>query len=107
MAIALAGLAVPARGEARTRLRPLRWDHLSALNRATRLGDASDGRRMRIGVAIGHPDPSGEDAFLAGLYDPGSRDFHRFLSPAAFAARFGVSKADARSVRGWATSTGL
>jgi pseudomonalisin len=101
-------LAVPAGAPAaRTRLRPLRNDLLSALGRATRTGDARGDRQIRLGVAVGHPDPAGEDAYLHSLYDPASPDYHRFLSPAGFAKRFGVKPADAADVRAWAESTGM
>jgi pseudomonalisin len=62
---------------------------------------------MRIGIAVGHPDPAGERAYLHGLYDPASPDYHRFLTPARYASRFGVTAASARQVRRWIASAGL
>ncbi len=94
-------------GLASARLRPLRNDYLSALSRATRTGDVSAKRQMRVGVAVGHPNPTGEDAFLASLYDPGSPRYHQFLTPSAYAKRFGVTRASIRAVRRWVAGSGL
>jgi pseudomonalisin len=104
---ALAMAAPAGAPAARQSLRALQNDYLSALGRATRTGAASAGREMRIGIAVGHPDPSGEQAYLHGLYDPSSPDYHRFLTPKQFASRFGVTAAWARRVRTWVTSAGL
>jgi pseudomonalisin len=106
--IAVLALATPAGAPAaRPSLRALRNDYLSALNLATRTGDASATRQVRIGIAVGHPDPSGEQAYLHALYDPASPDYHRFLTPAQYASRFGVTRASASQVRSWIASAGL
>jgi pseudomonalisin len=62
---------------------------------------------MRIGIAVGHPHPSEEQLLLHDLYDPRSASFHRFLTPAQYAARFGVTKTDSKRVEGWLTGNGL
>src|SRR5689334_17445938 len=111
MATALVGalaLAAPAGAPAARRaLRPLRNDYLSALDKATHTGPASPGRTMRIGIGVGHPDPQGETAYLHELYDPASPDFHHFLTPRQFAARFGVTRASSTRVRSWIEASGL
>src|SRR6185436_11605985 len=61
----------------------------------------------RIGIAIAHPDPAGEDALLAGLFDRSSPDYHRFLTPEQYAQRFGVRPATQSAVRAWLRSGGL
>ena len=111
MVLALVGalaLAAPAGAPAARRaLRPLRNNYLTALHKATRTGDARAGRTMRIGIAVGHPDPDGETAFLKQLYDPASPSFHHFLTPKQFAARFGVTSQSSRQVRSWIAASGL
>jgi len=44
------------------------------------------------------------DRFLAGLHDPHSPDFHRWLAPEAFGERFGPSSDDIEAITGWLTS---
>jgi pseudomonalisin len=107
LTLALPAAAAPAARQSTPRLRPLRNDFLSALGRATRTGSVPGSRAIRIGIAVGHPHPAAEDAYLKALYDRSSPSFHRFLSPAAFAKRFGVGKASAAQVSAWARSTGL
>jgi subtilase family serine protease len=47
------------------------------------------------------------DQFLAGLQDPTSSDFHRWLAPDEFGNRFGPSPEDINAVTGWLTSHGF
>jgi subtilase family serine protease len=47
------------------------------------------------------------DRFLAGLQDPSSPDFHRWLTPEEFGNRFGPSPEDIGAVTGWLTSHGF
>ena len=111
LAVALLALALAAPAgapaAARSSLRPLRNNFLSALSRATRSGDASASRQIRIGIAVGHPHPQEEQAYLKALYDTSSPDYHHFLTPAQYASRFGVENASATQVKDWASSTGL
>jgi subtilase family serine protease len=105
--VVLAGaLAAPASAPA-AKLRALPLAHLNRLSRATSLGRASSSTPMRIGVALQRPDAAGEDAFVRALYDPASPSYHRFLSPAAFRARYGVSSAARAAARRWLTAAGL
>jgi pseudomonalisin len=107
LALALPAALAPLASARGTRLRPLRGNVLSALSRAQRLGDASSSKQMRIGIAVGHPDPAGEAALLKELYDTSSPNYHRFLTPAQYASRFGVRSADARAVRSWILASGM
>jgi subtilase family serine protease len=106
-ALALAPAAPAGAPAARRALRPLRNDYLTALHKATRTGDVSARRSMRIGIAIGHPNPDGEAAALRALYDPASPSYHHFLTPKQFAARFGVTQASSTQVRSWIAAAGL
>jgi subtilase family serine protease len=47
------------------------------------------------------------DRFLAGLQDPSSPDFHRWLTPEEFGERFGPSSGDIDAITGWFKSHGF
>src|SRR5262249_452051 len=68
---------------------------------------APSAQAARVGIAIAHPDPAGEDALLAGLFDRSTPDYHRFLTPQRYAQRFGVRPATQSAVRAWLHSAGL
>ena len=80
---------------------------LGGLARARYLGAAPAGSRRTVGIFLYRPDPAGEQSLYAALYDPASPLFHRFLTPAQFAARFGVARARVQAVRQWLRSGGL
>ncbi|MFZ0042775.1 MAG: protease pro-enzyme activation domain-containing protein, partial [Solirubrobacteraceae bacterium] len=81
--------------------------YLNGLPLATRLGPASAGRKMTIGVELQRPNPAGEQALYQQMYQPGSAQYHHFLTPAQFNSRFGVSSAQTSAVRSWLTGGGL
>jgi len=60
-------------------------------------------------LAIGLPlrNEKDLDVFLQQLYDPGSTNYHRYLSPAEFNARFGPTEQDYQSVIQFAESNNL
>jgi pseudomonalisin len=62
---------------------------------------------MHIGVALIEPRPAAESAYEAALYTPSSASYHHFLTPAQFAADFGVAPATAKAVKAWLVSGGL
>jgi pseudomonalisin len=77
------------------------------LAQAQRIGAPPAGERMRVGLVLAHPHPDAEDALLRGLFDRSSPDYHRFVTPAQYAQRFGVSAATQHDVRAWLTAGGL
>ena len=60
-------------------------------------------------LAIGLPlrNQAALDELLRQLYDPGSPNFHKFLTPPEFAARFGPTEQDYLAVRQFAEANGL
>ena len=60
-------------------------------------------------LAIGLPlrNQAALDELLRQLYDPGSPNFHKFLTPPEFAARFGPTEQDYQAVRRFAEANGL
>ncbi len=47
------------------------------------------------------------EAFVASQYDPGSPDFHHWLTPQEIGERFGPSEADITTICNWLTSQGF
>ena len=62
-----------------------------------------------LSLAIGLPLRNGAelDELLRQLYDPASTNFHKFLLPAEFAARFGPTEEDYQAVQNFARNNGL
>src|ERR1700712_4971596 len=87
--------------------RILQHNALSRLDRATRLGAAPATQRLTIGISLARPDQAGEQALLKRLFDRSSPDYHQFLTPAQFAARFGVPATTRDATRAWLTDAGL
>ena len=80
---------------------------LPGLRLARSLGRAPGNQRLTIGVSIATPDPAGEQALYNALYDPSSPLYHRFISPAEYAARFGVAPDTVARVTSWLRAGGL
>jgi hypothetical protein len=62
-----------------------------------------------VGLSIGLPlrNETALDELLVQLYDPASTNFHRFVTPAEFAARFGPTEEDYQAVIQFAAANGL
>ncbi|HEX4016187.1 MAG TPA: S53 family peptidase [Frankiaceae bacterium] len=80
---------------------------LPGLTNATNLGAAPTSTPMSLVVGLSRPDPAGESQYLAAEEDPQSPQYHQFLTPSAFAAKFGVPAATRSAVVSWLTSSGL
>jgi hypothetical protein len=63
----------------------------------------------RLDLAIGLPlrNEAALDELIRQLYDPGSTNFHKFLTPAEFTARFGPTEADYESLVQFAQTNGF
>lgn len=66
---------------------------MAAATAATDLGVAPDTDSKDIMVTLALPDRAAAEAFVASTADPKSPNFHKFLKPEEFAARFGQSQA--------------
>lgn len=80
---------------------------LPGLANATDLGAASPSTPLRFVVTLQRPDPAGEKALLDAVHDPSNAAFGHFLTPSAFAARFGVPSSQLEQVKSWLTGGGL
>ena len=78
-----------------------------AVAEALRTGAAPATERLRVGFVLAHPHPDAEDALLRGLFDRSSPNYHRFVTPAQYAQRFGVSAGTQHDVRAWLAGGGL
>jgi kumamolisin len=106
--LALLSLAAPAAAGATSSAdRVLVADVPARLAQARLVGAPPPAQRMSIGLTLAHPDPAGEDALLAALFDRSSPAYHQFLTPAGYAERFGVSEATQHAVAAWLADAGL
>ena len=95
----------PARATA-TSPRPLLANVLPGLGQLV-AAPADPTSRMQVGVALSRPDPAGELALYQRLYQPGSSDYRRFLTPDQFNQRFGVSPQAYQQTVNWLKGSGL
>ncbi|MEA2671104.1 MAG: pseudomonalisin [Chloroflexota bacterium] len=80
---------------------------LPGLDRLAPRGLPSPLTELHIGIGLAASDPAGQLALYDRLYDPASPLYHRFLTPAEVAARFGVPEPRFRAVTGWLEGGGL
>jgi subtilase family serine protease len=66
----------------------------------------ADTPRVTIQVWL-TPDLAGASSFADAVSTPGNPQFHHYLSPDAYAARFGATAAHATTVANWLTARGL
>ena len=77
------------------------------LARAALVGAVPSTQHIQVTVGLAHPNVAGEAALEKALYDKSSPAYHRFLTPAQYASRFGVSDATYNRVTGWLTRDGM
>ena len=67
------------------------------------------GATNRLNLAIGLPlvNQAALDKLLSEIYDPASTNYHRYLTPEQFAARFGPTEQDYQSLINFAKTNGL
>lgn len=80
---------------------------LPGLAKATDHGAAAAATPLSLTVTLRRPDVAGEEALLQAEHTPGNAAYGTFLTPAQFAARFGVPAAQQQAVRGFLTGGGL
>jgi subtilase family serine protease len=80
---------------------------LAGLPLATLDGPAAASQMIGIGVSLARPDTTAEIALYDQLYNPSSREYQQFLTPAQFDQQFGVPTAQASAVENWLEAGGL
>jgi subtilase family serine protease len=78
----------------------------AAVGTAARVGAAPASQRLTVQVWL-RPDVARAAASADAVATPGSPEFHHYLSPDAYTARFGPSAAQAGAVAAWLTGKGL
>jgi kumamolisin len=71
------------------------------------LGLAAPGEPVGFSLVLRRPHPAETSRYLSSVDDPSSPLFHRYLSPAAFGARFGLSRSEIHHVGSVLASNGL
>ncbi|MDQ1686080.1 MAG: hypothetical protein QOC82_2817 [Frankiaceae bacterium] len=77
------------------------------LARATLVGAVPSSQHIQVTVGLSHPSAAGERALEQAMYDKSSPAYHRFLTPAQYASRFGVRDADYTRITNWLTRDGM
>ena len=62
---------------------------------------------MNLDLVLPLGDPAGLESFLADIYNPASPNFHHFLTPQEFTAKFGPTQAQYEEVLAFAKANGL
>lgn len=71
------------------------------------IGQLSPGTNLTLAISLPPQNEQALDALLSQMYDPGSTNYHHFLKPGEFSARFGPSADDYQKVIDFARSNGL
>ncbi len=71
------------------------------------LGSVPSTQEIQIGVVLEPSNGVELQSLLRGLYDPTSPEYHQWLSPAQFMARFGPSPAEVSAVESWLGAGGV
>ena len=74
---------------------------------ATVVAHYSSTQKLRLTLALQPPHMAEEEQFLRDLQTKGSPEYHHFLSPAEWTARFDPSEQDEKAVVDWAQAQGL
>lgn len=64
-------------------------------------------QHLKLAISLPTRNPDALDQLLQQLYDPGSTNFHQWLTPTDLAERFGASQQDYAGVMKWAKDNGL
>jgi hypothetical protein len=74
---------------------------------ARSLGRAPAAQRLALAVVLALPDPAAVAAAAQAVSTPGSPEYHHYLAPGQFAARYGPRPGTVAQVEGWLRSEGL
>ena len=90
---------------------PATWSatgtHALTLNGGTLIGPAPAATPLRLTIGLAPQNRAGLDSLIRAQATPGSSSYGRYLTPAAFASRFGASSATASAVTGYLKSAGM
>src|SRR5512141_1796823 len=80
---------------------------VSAATQPTELGPTADDEQVQFTVSLRLPGAADLDKYLRGLITPGSSSYQRYLAPAEFGARFGLSDERVAAIVAWLQGGGL
>src|SRR5208282_5693244 len=79
----------------------------SVVTNLTSVGSLPAATRLNLVIGLPARNQPDHDTLLQQLYDPASTNFHHFLTPVQFTARFGPTEADYLAVINFAKTNGL
>lgn len=79
----------------------------SAVSQLTPLGTESSSERLKLAIGLPLRNEEELNHLLHELYDPASTNYHRYLTPEEFTARFGPTEADYEAVKRYAQQNGF
>lgn len=85
----------------------LTGDVVPGLQLLSPLRPTAPSRVLEVDLSLADPNPAGEAALYRAIYTPGSPDYHHFLTPAQYAARFAVPVVRYDAALAFGTSHGL
>jgi subtilase family serine protease len=86
---------------------PLVENHPAEMAQWAPLGRAASYRRLNLKVFLALRNRAELDHLLAAQQDPASSEYHHWLTPGDFAARFGPQASDYKAVADWLVSEGF
>jgi len=101
-----AGASGLAQASARAGQTPLPGSAVPFTSHTPVTGYVVGGQRLTVQLWL-RPDVAAAERYATAVATPGSALFHRYLSPAAYAARFAASQATARQVGSWLRGAGF
>jgi uncharacterized repeat protein (TIGR03803 family) len=70
-------------------------------------GRLEAGRELKLAIGLPLRDPKGLTNLLQQIYDPASPEYHHYLTPEQYTARFGPTEEDYEAVKAFAIANGL
>jgi subtilase family serine protease len=106
---AAAASAAPVHGAVRhdTSLTAFSSQLLSGISSFTDLGAVDPAQQIEVDISLARPDAAGEQAYVTAEYTPGNPLYHQFLTPATFAAKFGVAQSTYDEALAYGTAHGM
>jgi hypothetical protein len=105
--LSLLAFGLPLAGSAAPRQK-LSGHHVpAAVARLAPTGSLPGSQRLSLAIGLPLRNEQELDALLQQLYDPASPNYHRYLTPAEFTARFGPAENDYQALVDFAKSNGL
>jgi hypothetical protein len=84
------------------------FGHVPAVvSRLQAVGNLPATNELRLAIGLPLRDPAGLTNFLSDIYNPASPNFHHYLTPEEFTARFGPTESDYAAVKIFAQASGF